>query len=193
MPEQTDQTISEINSRLVKETYEWAEAVVFSLAFVVLVFSLIFKIAGVSGVSMENTLNMGVVDEDQKLDRLIISDIRYTPKHGDIVVINTSNLGLIIKRVIGVEGDTVNIDFNKHIVYLNGKALSEPYTKEPTSLRADTVFPLTVQKGHVFVMGDNRNNSHDSRFSDIGQVDVHNIIGKAYFRIYPFSRFGPIK
>lgn len=178
---------------LIREFYEWSEAVVFSLAIVVLVFSLIFRIMGVSGISMENTLNQGVRDENQTLDRVVISNFNYTPKQGDIVAISKKigSINLIVKRVIAVGGQTVNINFQTHTVYVNGKALKEPYIKEPTTDPGYDNFPVKVPKDCVFVMGDNRNESYDSRY--FGCVNRHTIIGKVYFRILPFNRIGFIK
>ena len=178
-------------SPVVAELYEWAEAAVFSIIFVVLLFTFVFRQVGVGGISMENTLNKGAVSEDQYIDRLLISNFRYVPRRGDIVVISTPAVNKpIIKRVIGLSGETVNIDFKRHIVYINGKPLVEPYISERTALQGDVEFPQKVPAGHVFVMGDNRNHSEDSRFQAIGMVDVRNIMGKAFFRIYPFSRMG---
>jgi signal peptidase I len=179
---------------LINELYEWAEAIVFPLAGVILVFSLIFRIMGVSGVSMENTLNQGVTVETQTQDRVIISDFNYTPKCGDIVAISKKigSINLIVKRIIAVGGETVNIDSKRHIVYVNGKALKEPYINNPTSLEQGMIsFPITVPKNSVFVMGDNRGDSYDGRY--FGCVSKHDIIGKVYFRILPLSRFGPLK
>lgn len=175
----------------VTEAYDWVESIVFALAIVIVIFTFIVRVIGVCGVSMENTLNAGVVNENDFRDRVVISDLGYkTPKRGDIVVIKSSaalNNELIIKRVIGVGGDTVNIDFNKHTVSVNGKVLDEPYIKEPTSERGDVSFPVKVPQGHVFVMGDNRNDSYDSRFSAVGMVDDKDIIGHALLRIYPLN------
>lgn len=171
------------------ELYDWIESIVFSLAVVVIVFTFFFRIVGVGGVSMENTLNAGVVYENQFVDRVIITHLNYTPAHGDIVVLYSKGLReSVIKRVIAVGGDTVNIDFDRHIVYVNGKALSEPYIREPTAERGDVRFPVTVPAGHVFVMGDNRNDSYDSRYQAVGMIDNRDIIGKAVLRIYPLSQ-----
>lgn len=171
------------------EIYDWAEAIVFSLTAVILVFTFIFRIVGVGGVSMENTLNAGVINENDYVDRVVISHIHYTPAHGDIVVLYAKALKeCIIKRVIAVGGDTVNIDFDHHLVYVNGKALTEPYIREPTIERGDVQFPITVPKGHVFVMGDNRNDSYDSRYKAVGMIDDQDILGHAILRIYPLNQ-----
>ena len=171
------------------ELYDWAESIVFSVAAVVLIFTFLFRIIGVGGVSMENTLNAGVQHEDQLLDRVVITDLNYTPRRGDIVVITTKAIkDPIIKRVIAVGGDTVNINFDTHTVTVNGKILNEPYIKEPTTEQGDVTFPVKVPKGHVFVMGDNRNDSYDSRFKAVGMVDDRDIVGHAILCIYPFSQ-----
>lgn len=177
----------------VGELYEWIEIMVVSLAVVAILCTFLFRIIGVGGVSMENTLNQGVVNENDFLDRVIITNLNYTPKPGDIVVISTKAVNIpIIKRVIAVGGDTVDIDFNAHTVSVNGKVLDEPYIKEPTTERGDVQFPVTVPEGHVFAMGDNRNNSYDSRYSAVGMVDVKDILGKAILRIYPLNQIGTL-
>lgn len=177
----------------VNEIYEWISAIVVSLVTVVLIFTFIFRIVGVEGISMKNTLNRGVESEKQTQDRVIITNLNYTPKQKDIVVIKTTILTEpIIKRVIAVAGQTVNIDFVKHIVYVNGKALQESYIKEPTTRRGDVTFPVKVPSGCVFVMGDNRNESYDSRYSAVGMINTNDILGRAIFRIYPFDRLGKI-
>jgi signal peptidase I len=182
-----------MDDNLTKEFYEWTEAVAFSVAVIVITFTFIFRIVGVKGVSMENTLNAGVTSENQTVDRVVISDIDYKPKRGDIVVLATDPVGPIIKRVIAVGGDTVDIDFEKHTVSVNGKILDEPYIKEPTSEQGDVAFPQKVPEGHAFVMGDNRNDSFDSRFGAIGMVDDRNIQGKAILRIYPLNEIGILR
>ena len=89
-------------------------------------------------------------------------------------------------------GDTIHIDFQNGIVYRNGEALDEPYTAEPTYLYESVDFPVTVPEGCLFVMGDNRNNSKDSRDTDIGFVDVRDVLGKVVFRLSPLNKIGVI-
>ncbi len=170
---------------------------VFGLTGVLLVFMLIFRLVTVSGPSMMQTLQHG--------DRLILlSNVFYkNPKCGDIIVASKDsfkNGEPIIKRVIATEGQTVDIDFDKGIVYVNGNPLDEPYTNTPTNLREGMSFPLTVKEGCVFVMGDNRNDSLDSRSLDIGLIDKREILGRVFLLMLPgpdgrtgerdFSRIG---
>ena len=169
------------------EILEWLESIAISIFIVILVFTFVFRIVIVDGSSMFPTLEDG--------QRLVISHLFYTPKQGDIVVVNSKGLNkTIIKRVIATEGQTVDINFDKHTVTVDGKTLDEPYINEPT-IRNDggNNYPLVVPKNTIFVMGDNRNNSTDSRNSLVGFISIDDVLGKAVFRIYPFDRFGRIK
>ena len=181
---------------ITKEAFEWLEVVVSAMLAVVIIFTFVFRVATIVGGSMKNTLYDG--------EKIIITDWFYTPKVGDIVVVsrNASNdyqtdkgEGPIIKRIIATEGQTVDIDFDKGIVYVDGVALDEPYTRTPTNLRYDIQFPVRVPDNHVFCLGDNRNESLDSRSTRIGNggmIDKRYILGKAVFRVYPFERFGGV-
>ena len=182
---------------MLKESiFEWLEILVASLISVVIVLTCLFKVVTISGPSMSDTLLNN--------ERIIITGIFYTPKNGDIVVISrndnnsyeTTVAEPIIKRVIATEGQTVNIDFEAGVVYVDGVALEEPYTKTPTNLYEGVNFPVTVPKNCVFVLGDNRNDSTDSRdpsIGDGGMIDVRYIMGKAVVRFYPFNKFGVIE
>ena len=156
--------------------------VVSLIAGVILIFSLLFRVIVVSGPSMNNTL----VDGDWLL---LLGNVLYSePKKGDIIVASKDsfdNGAPIIKRVIATAGETVDIDFEAGIVYVNGLALEEPYTLTPTNLREGVSFPLTVDEGCIFVMGDNRNISKDSRSNDIGLIDCREVLGKAMILIFP--------
>ena len=158
--------------------YDWIDAAVLSLIVVVLVFTFFVRIVGVDGESMNNTLMNG--------DRLILSVLPYTPERGDIVVISRRNQEPLIKRVIGVAGDTIEIDEELHRVKLNGELLDEPYVDFPT-LAYDLSGKVVVPEGMVFVMGDHRDDSHDSRWADIGPVPVEDILGRAVMRVWPFQ------
>lgn len=166
------------------EIYDWVEAAVFALVVVVLMFTFIFRIVWVDGQSMEPTLSDG--------DRVIISHLFYKPRIGDIVVITQPNAfnKPLIKRIIALSGQTVSIDYASSKVYVDGVALDEPYVSEAMEPRGDISFPYTVPQGFVFVMGDNRNNSGDSRYSSIGPVDERYILGRVVFRVYPFDGIG---
>lgn len=146
-------------------------------AFVV--FCLVFRVIGVEGDSMFPTLHDG--------DWVAVSGLSLSIDRGDIVIATQPwerNVP-IVKRVIAVGGDTVDIDFQSGEVYVNGELLDEPYIDEPTTLSYDVRFPVTVPEGKVFVMGDNRGDSLDSRSSKIGFIDERYIIGEVRLRIYP--------
>ena len=166
----------------VSALYEWVEAAVFSLVCVALVFAFAFRIVGVDGESMQYML----MDKD----RLILTSFFYEPKRGDIVVINRYTQEPLVKRVIAVGGDTLRITDDGRVI-LNGEELDEPYLDVTTPQNGMTE-EVTVPAGHVFVMGDNRHNSHDSRANEEGLrfVDVRDIMGKAVFRIWPLSEIG---
>ena len=162
----------------------------FLLTGILLIFMLLFRMVIVSGPSMKNTL----VDGDCLL---LLSNVLYRePKQGDIIVASKStydNGDPIIKRVIATEGQTVNIDFVLGIVYVDGVALDEPYTLTPTNLPEGVQFPLVVAEGCVFVMGDNRNESKDSRSYEIGLIDCREILGKVFFLCFPGNDGGRIE
>ena len=149
---------------------------------VILIFSLLVRVVVVSGPSMNNTLIDGDV-------LLLLSGVLYdTPQSGDIIVASKDsfdNGSPIIKRVIATQGQTVDIDFEQGIVYVDGVALDEPYTNTPTNQQEGIVFPITVDEGCIFVMGDNRNISKDSRSTEIGQIDCREVLGKAIFLFFP--------
>ena len=182
-----------------RDLYEWVQALVCSVLAVVLLFTFVIRLIGVDGHSMVPTLQ----DRDRLLvlNSLLYDDYQY----GDIVVLrkNTFLEEPIVKRVIATEGQTVDIDFSTGTVWVDGEQLEEDYINEKTYLEEGTEFPLTVSEGSVFVMGDNRNHSSDSRDSRLGTVDCRYIIGKAVFLAFPgpddktgkrdWSRIGLIK
>jgi signal peptidase I len=164
-----------------RELYEWVQALVYSVLAVVVLFTLVVRLIGVGGRSMVPTLRHG--DRLLVLNPMLYDDYRC----GEIVVLRKLTFmdDPIVKRVIATEGQTVDIDFTSGIVYVDGVALDEPYTHTPTNYSEGMVFPLVVEKGCVFAMGDNRNNSRDSRDPSIGQIDRREILGKAIFLIFP--------
>lgn len=168
-----------------QNAYEWMGTLVSALVTVFILLTFVFRIASVNGSSMVPTLYNG--------DRLIISNLDSEYEYGDIVVVSQPNFlnENLIKRVIAVEGDSVFIDFEKGVVSVNGKELNEPYVKSLTTrqLPDNFEFPVTVPDGYLFVMGDNRNNSLDSRSQSIGFIDERYVFGKAYFRFLPFGEW----
>lgn len=169
-----------------KETYEWIQCVVVALICCVLIFVFIARVIDVVGYSMVPTLEDG--------DKIIITRLAGNYERGDIVVLRKEAFREepIVKRIIAVEGQTIDIDFINGIVYVDGEALDEPYVNELTYEPEDFTGPVEVPEGCVFVMGDNRNNSTDSRRETIGCVDTRYIMGKVIFRILPLDKIGAI-
>ncbi len=162
--------------------YDWVEMAAASLICVVLVFAFVFRIMGVDGTSMIQTLHHN--------DRVILWELFYTPKAGDIVVISRGNEEPIIKRVIGMPGDTVSFDAENQQVSVNGTVLEETYVYIDGCTRGPVYRDgsVTVPEGCYFVMGDHRDNSSDSRM--IGCIDEKDIMGKAVLRLWPWEDFG---
>lgn len=158
-----------------------------SVVVLLLLMAFFVRQVTVDGSSMNNTL----VNDD----RLLVQCSGYTPKSGDIVIV-THGIQLdeaIVKRVIATEGQYLDINYSTGEVIVDGVLLKEPYITGPTRAVMNSVsLPLTVPEGYVFVMGDNRGNSLDSRSERVGLIPVENIIGKAFFRWYPFDTVGAI-
>lgn len=167
---------------IVAPFYEWAEAAIYSLICVIFAFIFIFRIVGVEGPSMQPTL--------YNKERLILMTFMYKPERGDIVVIDRYTDEPLVKRVIALEGDKVAILPDTFEVVLNGVVQDEEYVDGKTVLREFGQGTKTVPEGCAFVMGDNRENSKDSRSSEIGFVNENDIVGKAVFRFHPIKRFG---
>ena len=162
--------------------YDWLQAVLSSVLAVVLVFTFGVRLVGVSRQSMRETLQNG--DILLTVNRHLAGEL----KAGDIVVIKKEYFEdgkPIVKRIIATEGQTVDIDFDAGVVYVDGQALEEDYIREPTYLDEGLEFPITVPEGCLFLLGDNRNNSMDSRYPDLGPVDVRCVIGKAVVLVFP--------
>ena len=164
--------------------YDLVSIVMSAFIIIAVVFTFVFRLVGVSGYSMTNTLQ----DNDW-----LLTVHKESYERGDIVVITEPNYfdEPLIKRVIAKGGETVNIDFTTGTVYVDGVALKEPYTREDYILPKldDIEFPYTVPEGHIFCMGDNRNGSTDSRSNLIGPLDERYVLGKAVIRILPFGDF----
>ena len=182
-----------------RDVYETVSSLVSALLVVVLVFTFLVRLMGVSGPSMIPTLQDG--------DRLIVVSgwLCGDYKYGDIVIAYKESFDAepIVKRVIATEGQTVDIDFTLGRVFVDGELLQEDYVNDLTYLDEGTQFPLTLGEGELFLMGDNRNRSSDSRDERLGAVDERLIIGMAVLLVFPgrdsltdkrdFSRLGSLK
>lgn len=159
--------------------FEVFESIIAALIVITVLFTFFFRVFNVDGPSMKPTL--------QHNDKVIVSTVGYKAERGDIVVISeTADMDEpIVKRVIAVGGDVVDINFTTGVVTVNGT--EEDYTDELTSQQFDTAFPITVPEGTVFVLGDNRGNSLDSRSTRVGCVDERYIVGKVLFRFFPLG------
>ena len=171
------------SQKSVDSVYDIASIIVSAILLVGAIFTFSFKISNVSGESMENTLKHG--------DRLIISSIVNDVEYGDVIVTSQPNAyaKVLIKRVIAVEGQTVWFDETTNKVVVDGKILDEPYIKEEMNFLSSMFNIYTVPEGKVFVMGDNRNNSADSRDTAVGMIDKRYIVGKVVYRFGDKSLF----
>ncbi len=171
------------------ELYEWVEMLVLALVVVVFVFSFILRVVTISGPSMIPTLLDG--------ERVIVSNFLYQPKVGDVVVFSLREQSEpYIKRIIAVEGQTVDFDANTAKLIVDGQPLDEPYINEVminhNMWYNESYFPVTVGEDQYFACGDNRNHSYDSRYPSVGLVDREEIVGRALLVIYPFDKFGGV-
>ena len=188
--------LTSTKTNVLKVVYDWLDSIVISVIAVIILFAFVFRVVSIVGDSMNNTLNNG--------DRIVIFNLFYTPKQGDVIVVsrNVSNSFAneqrgkepIIKRVIATEGQKVDITFDENgigHVFVDGKQFGDSYAKEAmydVYIQNAVSFPQTVPEGHIFVLGDNRNNSLDSRSADIGNngmFDTRYVLGKALFRFLP--------
>jgi len=168
------------------EAYQNVRTLVSVLAVLILLFTFVLRLVVVSGPSMENTL--------QDRDTMLVWSLGYHAKQGDVVVLTKKSYqeDSIVKRVIATEGQTVEIDYFSSTVYVDGVALEEDYIKEWMYVPSygDVINNVTVPEGCIFVMGDNRNESADSRYPAIGIVDERCVIGRAVMVLFPFGNFG---
>ena len=165
------------------ELYLWMQSFVIMLLLVLGFLTFVGGPIGVQNISMMPTL--------AEHDRMIVRNLLYTPDRGDIIVFSRHDFedgAALVKRVIGLEGDVIDIDTISGLVYVNGIALYEPYVNDLTRRLGSVHFPFTVPAGHVFVLGDNRNNSLDSRDIDIGAIDEREIIGQVVAVVLPLNR-----
>ncbi|MDY3282878.1 signal peptidase I [Dysosmobacter sp.] len=182
-----------------REWYEWIQILVWTVLVIVGIFTVFCRMLGVDGHSMVPTLQHG--------DLMMVTNPVWAGDYGqgDVVIVSRPDFNggrPVVKRVIATAGQTVDIDFGSGSVFVDGRLLEEPYIAEPTYLSEGMVFPLTVPEGRIFLMGDNRNNSDDSRDPRLGTVDVRSVIGKAVVIAFPgisqdsgrreFSRVGAI-
>ena len=151
--------------------------IIIALVLSVLLFKIIFNVSIVSGTSMNPTLHDG--------NLLLLNHLFYEPEYNDIVVFENEERGLLVKRIIGMPGDTIEI--HNSVVYRNGVPIEEDYIHNGYFGPGDMTGPVTVEDGHIFVMGDNRPDSYDSRYNGVGQVSEDLILGGAILRVYPFS------
>lgn len=168
---------------LKQDLFFWLQALVMILIALIVLFTFVGRVIVVDGESMVPTLHDG--------DMLLLRSIGYTPEQGDIVVLTKDFADhideAIVKRVIAVSGQTVRIDYTESKVYVDGAALDEPYIKERMVRPAgQTIEELTIPESSVFVMGDNRNGSSDSRVAELGAIDSRHILGKAVMILLPF-------
>ena len=169
-------------NKLISIIFDTLDSLKGAVTVVFIIFMLLFRAVGVEGPSMTPTLVDG--------DWVAVSSVTSHVNHGDIVVITQpwERDIPIIKRVIGVAGDTVDINFETGEVFINGELQQEDYILEPTLTNYNAAFPLTVPEGRIFVMGDNRNGSLDSRSSKVGLIDERYVLGRAAFRIWPNTK-----
>ena len=177
------------------DLYDWLQMFLGCVVAAVVLFNCVARLTRVDGDSMNNTLRDGEV--------MLIWSLGYTPEQGDIVVLNKTSAVLpgwnepraIVKRVIATGGQTVDVDYASGTVYVDGQPLDEPYIREEMYLPYGAAMQHThweVPENSVFVMGDNRNNSTDSRDDRLGPIDSDYILGKAVLALWPLDRFGAV-
>lgn len=184
----TIENTKEKNGGFVAELFFWAQALAISLVALVVINIFFFRMSGVVGTSMVPTLDQA--------DRVLMRVIGYNdPQRGDIVVVSAPQFDEdpLVKRIIAVGGDELDIDSATGTVTVNGVVQYEPYINELIRDSGDWTYPVTVPEGFVFFMGDNRNASTDSRDMIVGMQPVSNVIGKVFFRVWPISSFGAVK
>jgi len=163
--------------------YDWMQSMVFAILALVCLLTFAGRYIGVRDISMTPTLVEG--------DRMIVQHMFYTPERGDVVIFSRQGLRdgvAMVKRVIAVGGDVIYIDVEAGRVYVNDAPLDEPYIYEAMWWTGDMIYPYTVAEGRVFLVGDNRNRSLDSRSTEVGTVDEREILGRVIAVVFPLNR-----
>ena len=183
-----EEEIDEPKKGVLREILDWLICIVVAVAIALVIRNYVFTLVNVSGHSMDPTLN----DKDV----LYVNRFMYEPEVGDIIVFKPKNSPdtPYVKRVIALEGQVVEFDYDSGSVIVDGEIIEEDYILEPIdSLHfGNMTYPYTVPQDHIYALGDNRNNSSDSRLTSVGAVSEESIIGKAIFRIIPFGEFGSL-
>lgn len=186
---------------IVRSLYEWLQILVVVLVCITGIFTFVVGIVAVDGSSMYPTLHNG--------DVMIVQRLAYQPKNGDVIVLrkdNTFENRALVKRIIATGGQTVYIDYDANTITVDGVALDEPYINreggglygdDPMAVRSDldpqyVNTEFTVPEGYLFVCGDNRNNSSDSRVATLGMVDERYVLGRVLLVAFPFTDFGTV-
>lgn len=178
---------NEVKLGFIGSVFEWIEDFIIAVVFVSILFTFVISTKSVLGISMEPNYIDG--------DRVITISRHLGIEQGDSVIIVNVLEDPIIKRVIATAGQTIDIDDESGSVIVDGEILdnSQFGVENGITFSGSLELPATVPNGCVFVLGDNREASKDSRFSDVGMVDIRNVYGKVIFRIMPFDRFGTVK
>lgn len=189
MAEEKAKRVEQEEGGLPKAFYDWLQALVMALVCIILIFTFVGRFIYVSGPSMQSTL--------WDKDMMIVQELGYTPRAGDVIIFTKpfrTETGPLVKRVIALGGQTVDIDYNAGTVSVDGVVLDEPYINEPMYAPGyENQSHIEVPVGSLFVMGDNRNHSNDSRDVTLGVIDERQVIGRAVCVVLPFQNFGIIE